>query len=85
MQARVSHHRVLVGSSCHAYNFQNPTSSRKVQVTLPLSFCHMFKLPKVIESDMLWRAVVVAYLFSALEIQITHCNSQWKNKGQYLK
>ena len=42
----------------------------------------MLKHPKVIESDMLWRALVVAYLFRALEIQMTRCNGQWKNEGQ---
>ena len=35
---------------------------------------HVFKRPKVIESDMLWRVIVVAYLFRAFEIQMTQCN-----------
>ena len=56
-------------------------SSWKVQVTLPLSFHNVLKCPKVIESDLPWCALVVAYLFRALEIQMTHCNGQWKNKG----
>ena len=47
-------YRVLAGSSCQAYHSQNPKLSRKVQVTLPLSFCHELKLPKVIESDIPW-------------------------------
>ena len=85
MQARVSHYehsyRVLAGNS-QVFHFQNPMSSRKVQVTLPLSFCHVLKRPKVIESDMLWRALVVAYLFCVLEIQMTLCNGPRKNKGQ---
>ena len=54
MLARVSRYelayRVLAGSSRQAYHFQNPTSSRKVQVTLPLSSCHVSKCSKVIES-----------------------------------
>ena len=75
MQAQVSRaHRVLVGSSRHAYHFKNPTFSRKVQVTLPLCFCHMLKCPKDIESDMLSGGLV--FLFRAFEIQMTHCNGQ---------
>ena len=58
-------HRVLAGSSCYAYHL-NPTFSRKVQVTLPLSFCHVVKRPKDIESDMLSGGLV--YLFRTLEI-----------------
>ena len=71
---------VLAGSSHHAYHFKNPTFSRKVQVTLPLSFCHMLvlKRPKDIESDMLSGGLV--FLFRALEIQMTHCNGQWKTR-----
>ena len=47
-------YRVLTGSSRHAYHFQKiQRPSRKVQVTLPLSFCHVLKRPKVIELDML--------------------------------
>ena len=69
-------YRVLAGSSRHAYHFKNPALSRKVQVTLPLSFCHVLKRPKDIESDMLNGGLV--YLFCALEIQMTHCNGQWK-------
>ena len=67
---------VLAGSSRHAYHFKNPTFSRKVQVSLPLSFCHMLKRPEDIESDML------SLLFRALEIQMTHdhCNGQWKTR-----
>ena len=57
-------------------------SSQKVQVTLPLSFCHVLKRLKVIESDIPWRTLVVAYLFHALEIQMTRCNDQWKNGEQ---
>ena len=56
----------LAGSSHHAYHFKNLTFSQKVQVTLPLSFCHMLKRPKDIESDMLSGGLV--YLFRALEI-----------------
>ena len=41
----------------YAYHFKTLTFSRKVQVTLPLSFCHVLKRPKDIESDML---IVVA-------------------------
>ena len=67
-------YRVLAGSSRHAYHSQNPTSSWKVQVTLQLSFCHMLKHPKVTELDIPWHALVVAYLFCALEIQMTCCN-----------
>ena len=71
-------YRVLAGSSRHSYHFKNPTFSRKVQVTLPLSFCHVLKHPKDIESDMLSGGLV--YLFHALEIQMTHCNGQWKTR-----
>ena len=71
-------YRVLAGSSRHAYHFKNPTFSWKVQVTLPLSSCHMLKRPKDIESDMLSGGLV--FLFRALEIQITHCNGQWKTR-----
>ena len=82
MQARVAitlqAYRVLAGSSHHAYHFKNPTFSRKVQITLPLSFCHMLKRPKDIESDMLSGGLV--FLFRALEIQMTHCNGQWKTR-----
>ena len=74
-------YRVLPGSLCHTYYSQNPTSSRKVQVTLPLSFCHVLKCPKVIELDIPWRTLVVAYLFSELEIQMINCNGQWKVEG----
>ena len=78
MQARVSRYlrtyRVLAGSSRHAYHFKNPTFSRKVQVTLPLSFCHVLKRPKDIESDMFSGSLV--YLFRACEIQMTHCNGE---------
>ena len=48
---------------------KNLMSSQKVQVTLPLSFYHALKRPKVIESDMLLRTLVVVYLFCALEIR----------------
>ena len=69
MQARVAitlrAYRVLAGSSRHAYHFKNPTFSWKVQITLPLSFCHMLKRPKDIESDMLSGGLV--FLFRALE------------------
>ena len=41
----------------------------------------MLKCPKVIESDIPWCALVLAYLFHALEIQMIHCNGQWKIKG----
>ena len=78
-------YRVLAGSTCHAYHSQNLTSSWKVQVTLPLSFCHVLKRPKVIVSDIPWRALVVAYLFRALKIQMTHCNGQWKVEGTVAK
>ena len=71
-------YRVLAGSSRHTYHFKNPTFSRKVQVTLPLSFCHMLKHPKDIESDMLSGGLV--FLFRALGIQMTHCNGQWKTR-----
>ena len=71
---------VLAGSSCYAYRFKNPTFSRKVQVTLPLSFCHVLKRPNNIESDMLSGGLV--YLFRALEIQMTHCNGQWKTRDK---
>ena len=74
-------YRILAGSLRHAYHSQNPTSSQKVQVTLPLSFCHVLKRPEVIESDIPWRTLVVAYLFRALEIQMTCCNGQWKVEG----
>ena len=82
MQARVAitlrAYRVLEGSSRHAYHFKNPTFSRKVQITLLLSFCHMLKHPKDIELDMLSGGLV--FLFRALEIQMTHCNGQWKTR-----
>ena len=64
--------RVSAGSLCHAYHFKNPKFSQKVEVTLPLSFCHVLKRPKNIESDMLSGGLV--YLFCALEMQMTHCN-----------
>ena len=72
-------YRVLAGSWRHAYHFKNPMFSRKVQVNLPLSFCHVLKRPKDIESDMFSGGLV--YLFRMREIQITHCNG----KGQQLK
>ena len=71
-------YKVLAGSSRHTYHFKNPTFSWKVQVTLPLSFCHVLKRPKDIESDMFSGGLV--YLFCALEIQMTHCNDQWKTR-----
>ena len=71
-------YRVLAGSSRHVYHFKNPSFSRKVQVTLPLSFCHMLKGLKDIESDMLSGGLV--FLFRALEIQMTHCNGQGKTR-----
>ena len=71
---------VLAGSSHHAYHFKNSMFSRKVQVTLPLSFCHILKCPKDIESDMLSGGLV--FLFRALEIQMTHCNGSVENEGQ---
>ena len=67
-------YRVLAGSSRHAYHFKNPTFSRKVQVTLPLSLWHVLKCPKDIESDMFSGGLV--YLFRACEIQMTHCNGE---------
>ena len=67
-------YRVLAGSSCHAYHFKNPMFSWKVQVTLPLSFCHVLKRPKDIESEMLSGGLI--YLFHAREIQMTHCNGE---------
>ena len=69
-------YRILAGSSCHAYHFKNPTFSRKVQATLPLSFCHVLKRPKDIESDKFSGGLV--YLFHEHEIQMTHCTGQWK-------
>ena len=43
----------------------------------------MLKCPKVIESQIYIPrcALVVAYLFHALEIQMTHCNGQPKVEG----
>ena len=80
MQARVSRYEhtryLLAGSSHHAYHFKSPTFSQKVQVTLLLSFCHVLKRPKDIESDMLSGGLV--YIFRAREIQMTHCNGQLK-------
>ena len=82
MQARVSRYKhagyLLAGSSHHAYHFKSPTFSQKVQVTLPLSFCHVLKRPKDIESYIFSGGLV--YLFRAREIQMTHCNGQWKTK-----
>ena len=69
-------YKVLAVSSRHAYHFKNPTFSWKLQVTLPLASCHMLKRPKDIESDMLSGGLV--FLFRVLEIQMTHCNGQWK-------
>ena len=80
MQEQVSRYKHTLStqgisrSSCYAYHFKNPTFSQKVQVTLPLSFCHVLKHPKDIESDILSDGLV--YLFHAHEIQMTHCNSQ---------
>ena len=65
---------VLAGSSRHTYHFKNPTFSRKVQVTLPLSVCHVLKRPKDIESAMFSGGLV--YLFRTHEIQMTHCNGE---------
>ena len=80
MQARVSCYKhigyLVAGSLRHACHFKNPMFSRKVQVTLPLSFSHMLKRPKDIESDIFSGGLV--YLFRAREIQMTHCNGQWK-------
>ena len=78
MSITLQAHRVLAGSLRHAYHFKNPTFSRKVQVTLPLSFCHMLKRPKDIESEMISGGLV--FLFHAVEIQMTHCNGQWKTR-----
>ena len=62
-------YRVLAGSLRHAYHFKNPMFSRKVQVkSRPLSFCHVLKRPKDIESDMFSGGLV--YLFCTHEI---HC------------
>ena len=72
---------LIAGSLRHAYHSQNPTSSRKVQVTLTLSFCHVLKCPKNIESDIPGCTLVVAYLFRALETQMTRYNGQWKVEG----
>ena len=47
-------------------------------VTLPSSFCYVLKRPKVIELNIAWHTLVVAYLFCAFEIQMTRCNGQWK-------
>ena len=81
MQARVSRYEhtgyLLAGSSRHVYHFKSPTFSWKIQVTLPLSFSHVLKRPKDIESDMLSGGLV--YLFCAREIQMTHCK---ENEGQ---
>ena len=66
-------YRVLAGSSRHAYHFKNPFSW-KVQVTLPLSFCHVLNRPKDIESEMFSGGLI--YLFHAREIQMTHCNGE---------
>ena len=44
-----------------------------------LKFCHVLKRPKVIELDIPWHALVVAYLFCALEIQMV-CSG--KSRGQ---
>ena len=78
MQARVSRYEhtgyYIAGSSRHAYHFKNPTFSWKVQVTLPLFFCHVLKRPKDIESDMFSGGLV--YLFHAREIKMTHCNGE---------
>ena len=41
----------------------------------------MLKHPKVIESNIPWHALVVAYLFRALKIKMTHCKGQWKIEG----
>ena len=38
----------------------------------------MLKRPKDIESDSLSSGLV--YLFRELEIQMTHCNGQWKTR-----
>ena len=67
-------YRALAGSLRHAYHFKNPTFSRKIQVTLPLSFCHVLKRPKDIELEMFSGGLV--YLFHAREIQMTHCNGE---------
>ena len=85
MQAQVSRYEhtgyVLAGSSRHAYHPKKICFlGRYRYVTLPLSFCHVLKHPKVIESDSPWRALLVAYLFCALEIQLTRCNGQWKTR-----
>ena len=57
-------YRAFAESSRHAYHFKNPTISQKVQVILPLSFCHMLKRSKDIESDMLGGGLV--FLFRAV-------------------
>ena len=67
MQARVSRYE---------HTGYIPTFPRKVQITLPLSFCHVLKRPKDVESDMFSGGLV--YLFRTREIQMTHCNG----KGQ---
>ena len=72
-------YRVLARSSRHAYHFQNPTFSSEGTGNSAIVLLPRVKHPKVIESDMLSGGLV--YLFHALEIQMTHCNGQWKNKG----
>ena len=75
MQARVSRYEHTgywqLGSSRHAYHFKNPTFSRKVQVTLPLSVCHVLKCPK----DIVFSGGLI-YLFRTREIQMTCCNGE---------
>ena len=41
----------------------------------------MLKCPKIIELDIPWRALVVAYLFCAFEMQIIRCDGKWKVEG----
>ena len=74
MSITLQAYRILAGSSRHAYHFKIQRSSRKVQVTLPLSFCHVLKRPKDIESEMFSGGLV--YLFRKREIQMTHCNGE---------
>ena len=69
-------YRVLARSSRHAYHSQNPLegTGNSAIILLP-----GVEHPKVIELGIPWRALVVAYLFRALEILMTRSGN---SRGQ---
>ena len=71
-------YRVLAGSLRHAYHFKKSNVFWEGTGNSAIILLPHVKRPKDIESDMLSGGLV--YLFHALEIQMTHCNGQWKTR-----